>query len=224
MWRESLHAGYSEAASDSSTSTEPRRSCSSRYSTTWARTVSHGVRRRTYRGIFGSLARRSSRRRLGSVSSACSSSTNRAGRGVRRDTSSQTGRRWNMYCIATCSRRRTCRILGTTSTSSTCRYTGLEGKETHVGRSSELQSSHECSSRIGQLADRCLPGEGAQDEVALGARQHIHTHLANQRGHLHYRLMTAAMAERSRSSAGRRRRRGWAGARGESSTRGRNVV
>lgn len=90
---------------------------------------------------------------------------------------------------------------------------------THVGGSSELQSSHTCIAIIGQLADRCPCGEQAQGDLTSGARQHMPAHLTNQRGRVYYRLMTVEMAGCPRSPAGRRRRGGWADARGESSTR-----
>lgn len=172
MWRESLHAGCSVRASGSTASPRPKRSSCSPCSTTSAKTGSRGVRNGTSRRTSGSLVSGSVRRSFGSWLAGCSSRTKRVDLGVRLGSGSATREWLNLSSQLTGWSRRTCQVSPASRMLLTCRPTWPEGKETHVRRSSELQSSRTSSSSIGQLAARCPSGEEAQGEVTLGARQH----------------------------------------------------
>lgn len=222
MWPGSLHDGCSAKALGSTASPRPKLSSCSRYSTTSARTGSRGVRNGTSRRISGSLVSGSVRRRSDLLLEACSSSTNRDDPDARLGSGLATLGRSNLSTHLTGSSRRTCQVCPASRTLSTCLPTWPEGKETHVGRSSELQSTRASSSRNGELARRCPAGEAAQGDVTLGAWQHASAPVCRRsRSYALPRALAdeGEVAGHSRPSAGRRRRGGLLGAQRNSRTR-----
>lgn len=241
MWRASQHAGCSERASEISGSPRRKRSCSSRCSTTSAKTESHGVRRGTSRRIFGSRGRTSARCRFVLGIAGFSSSMSPRVRVERRGTSSATRARPSLSTQSTGWKPQTCQIRLASPMLSTCRPTWPEGRSTYVRRSAHVhrlrfarpahrperafpsnRSIMNPSSLIGRLAARCPAGEAAQGEMTLGARQHAPSHLCRCSRSCR---VPAALADDgevagcSRPPAGRRRRGGSAGYQRELRTR-----
>lgn len=177
---------------------------------------SRGDRKRTWHGIFGSRVNGSMTLRLGSASVGCSSSMNRGVRAGLRGTGSGTLARSQHVRPRDMLNRQTCQVCGAGRTSSTCRPTWLEGRRTHVGRSTELRArssmrprarrgpapmswpggSIEQTSTPGRLAARGPSGEEAQRDLAPGPRQPAFVTLQTRRMSPHMRARGLAASRR----------------------------